>query len=96
MNSPASQIDLFAREANRAASRAHAIMEGLRRTGRTRKVSAAPDDGLAEFIQLERTMPGTYYWIAVDGSEVRAGASFADAAELQPGFVAAMARAGAN
>ena len=48
-----------------------------------------------EFVRLERrTSPG-WYWIARDGGQVRVGCNFAAAEQLQQGFIAIMARAGA-
>jgi hypothetical protein len=46
-------------------------------------------------IVLRKLMaPGEFYFVARDGSSIFAGSTLADAEPLQPGFVAAMARAG--
>jgi len=37
---------------------------------------------------------GGFYWVADDGFRILRGGSFADAEDLQPNFVEAMARAG--
>jgi hypothetical protein len=39
-------------------------------------------------------MPGHFYWIPRDGSEIRAGINFAEAESLQAGFVDAIERVG--
>jgi hypothetical protein len=91
-----SEIDRHARDANRGFARAAALSRGLIMTGRARRAAAAAaDDGLSEFTRLERRTAAGSYWVHRDGSEVRAGISFAAADPLQPGFVDAMARAGA-
>jgi hypothetical protein len=77
--------------------RAGAIVRGLLRSGRAspRRLSDTAAGG-GEFIRLERRAAhGATYWVARDGSEIRAGLSFALAESMQPGFLEAMSRAGA-
>jgi hypothetical protein len=93
----ATEFDRHAVAANAADNRARAIARGLLVTGRARRPTAAREDGLAEFMRLERrTAPGASYWVRRDGGEIRSGVSFATAERLQPGFIAAMERAGAS
>jgi hypothetical protein len=68
----------------------------LLRTGRARPRRLAETiDKTAEFIRLEqRVAGGQFYWIACDGSEIRAGRGLVDAEPLQAGFVERMAVAG--
>jgi hypothetical protein len=76
--------------------RAGAIIRGLLRSGKAspRRLAETSDQG-AEFIRLERRAAhGASYWVARDGTEIRAGINFADAETLQPGFVEAMERTG--
>jgi hypothetical protein len=73
--------------------RAKHIARGLIKTRRaTRGVLPSAD---AEFARLPTVSGGEFYWLAVDGSQVRRGNSFVGSVELQRGFVDAMARAGA-
>jgi hypothetical protein len=77
--------------------RAGAIVRGLLRSGRAspRRLAETSDQG-AEFVRLERRAAhGATYWVRRDGSEIRAGLSFALAESMQPGFLEAMSRAGA-
>jgi hypothetical protein len=85
------EIDRHAEAGDRAATRARYITRGLLRSGRARNSQPLPE---GEFFRLERRSAPGFYWIAKTGIEIRAGASFAQAEPLQPGFVAAMARAG--
>jgi hypothetical protein len=76
--------------------RAGAIIRGrLRcRKARPRRIGDT-GDVLAEFVRLERLgMPGHFYWIPRDGSEIRAGINIAEAEPLQAGFVDAIERVG--
>jgi hypothetical protein len=78
--------------------RAGAIVRGLLRSGRARprRLSDTAAAGAGEFIRLERRAAhGATYWVRRDGSEIRAGLSFAEAEPMQAGFLEAMARAGA-
>ena len=68
--------------------RATMISNGLIITGR-----AAGPKRMGGFIQLE-AWAGGYFWVAYDGTRLLRGERLADADELQPGFVDAMARAG--
>jgi hypothetical protein len=41
-----------------------------------------------------RSTTGGFYWVDFNGAGVRRGAAITDTEQLQPGFVAAMERAG--
>jgi hypothetical protein len=91
------EIDRPAAEHLAGTTRAGAVVRGLLRTGkaRPRRLADTGDDA-AEFIRLERRAAhGASFWVARDGSEVRAGINFAEAEPMQPGFLYAMERAGA-
>jgi hypothetical protein len=77
--------------------RAGAVVRGLLRTGRARpRRLADTGDDATEFIRLaRRAAHGACFWVARNGSEIRAGINFADAEPLQIGFVEKMAEAGA-
>ena len=70
--------------------RAWAVAAGLVRTGR-----AATYEALESFIRAEGA-GAIRYWISDDGARLLRGRALADADELQPGFIDAMARAGAS
>jgi hypothetical protein len=90
------EIDRTAAEHLAGTARAGAIVRGLLRTGKARpRRLCDTGDQVAKFIRLERRAAhGACYWVAVDGSEIRAGSNFAEAEALQPGFLYAMERAG--
>jgi hypothetical protein len=67
--------------------RAQAIAAGLIRTGRAAKSRAA-----AGFIRADGG--DATYWVSDDGARLLRGDAVDTADELQPGFAAAMARAG--
>jgi len=69
-------------------SRAAAISKALIRTGR-----AANPKRMHGFVYLE-ARAGGFYWIADNGFRILRGDSLADAEDLQPTFVEAMARSG--
>lgn len=70
--------------------RAWAVAAGLVRTGR-----AATYEPVNSFIRADGV--GTArYWISDDGSRILRGRTLSGAAELQRGFVNAMARAGVD
>jgi hypothetical protein len=77
--------------------RAGAIVRGLLRSGRARPRRLSDTAaGAGEFIRLERRAAhGATYWVRRDGSEIRAGLSFAEAEPMQAGFLMAMERVGA-
>lgn len=70
--------------------RAWAIAEGLIRTGRAERSKETE-----KFIRVDG-IKGACYWVAFDGNTILRGRSVTIADELQPGFVDAMARAGAG
>jgi hypothetical protein len=72
--------------------RAKSIARGLVVSGRATRRFGASDGG--EFVRLTRRAGGNY-WLAVDGAGLLSGDTIVDAQPLQPGFVAAMERAGA-
>jgi hypothetical protein len=79
-------------------ARAAAIVRGLRITGRTGDLRSAPnavdgDDDRERWLTLP-ARSGQFYFLRPDGAELRRGTDFADAVELQTGFVAAMERVG--
>jgi len=69
-------------------NRAYAISKALVRSGR-----AAYPMRTEGYTVLE-ARSGGFYWVADDGFRILRGGSFADAEDLQPNFVEAMARAG--
>jgi hypothetical protein len=73
--------------------RARSVVKGLIATGRAERVKEVA----AEDMILLRRLAATdqFYWVAQDG-DIRSGANLVEAEPLQPGFVAAMARAGAR
>lgn len=71
--------------------RATAVAEGLVRTGR----AVLPHETAHGFITLSGSAWGRY-WISYDGTRLLRGVDFRTAEELQPGFIDAMERAGAN
>ena len=70
--------------------RAEAIAYGLVRTGRA--ANAQPENG---FIRL-KAKGGGFYWVSFVGFRLLRGEAFWDADELQPKFVEAMERSGAD
>lgn len=68
--------------------RAGAVVKGLLRTGRAKDPRAS--DGYVRVACQQ----GGFYWVSLDGARALRGEDFVSAAELQPGFVAAMERAG--
>ena len=73
----------------RPTNSANAIVTGLIRTGRARNRS----ERLGDLIRLERSAGG-FYWLDINGSELRQGPMLLGAEPLQPKFVAAMRTAG--
>jgi hypothetical protein len=75
-------------------SRALAVIRGLRRTGRAPNVVGAVslvDD--ERLITLER-LDGGFYFVSIDGLELRRGGDVVSAETIQNGFADAMARLG--
>ena len=68
---------------------AAAIVTGLIRTGRARNRS----ERLGDLIRLERCAGG-YYWLDINGTELRQGPMLLGAEPLQESFVAAMLASG--
>ena len=73
------------RSAMRLTHTANAVALGLIRTGRARNRS----ERLGDLIRLERCAGG-YYWLDINGGELRQGPMLLGAEPLQPKFVAAM------
>jgi len=73
----------------RPTNAANAIAAGLVRSGRARNRS----ERVGDMIRIER-YAGGYYWLDLNGGELRQGTSLLDAEPLQPSFVAAMMKAG--
>jgi hypothetical protein len=69
--------------------RALAIAEGLVRTGR-----ATASEQEESYIRLPGAKGG-YYWVTYSGDRLLRGSELLYAEDLQPGFLAAMERAGA-
>ncbi len=94
---PPASLDLPAAAHMADTARAGAVVRGLLRTGRARpRRLADTGDDATEFIRIERRAAhGACFWVARDGSDIRAGVNFADAEALQPGFLEAMERVGA-
>jgi hypothetical protein len=69
--------------------RAGAIVRGLVRTERAAK-GVVSDQGM---LRLE-CLSGGYYWVSLDGSDIRRGSALAAADELQAKFQDSMERAG--
>jgi hypothetical protein len=77
-----------------ASPRALSIARGLLRTKRA-SISEGAEETASRFLRL-RAVLGAFYWISFDGRRVLRGKKPDDAEELQPGFVDAMVRAGAD
>jgi hypothetical protein len=77
-------------------SRAIAVVRGLRRSGRTPQsvgaMSLVDDDRL---VTIERTAGG-YFFISIDGAELRRGPDLASSDVIQNGFTNAMVRLGGD
>ena len=69
--------------------RAAAVARGLVRTGRATK-GIGSDQGMLRL----QCLSGDFYWISIDGSDVRRGSTLREADELQAKFTDAMERAG--
>jgi hypothetical protein len=77
-------------------SRALAVIRGLRRTARAPNVVGSVslvDDH--RWVTVDR-VAGGFFFVSIEGAELRRGDDLADADLLQAGFVDAMARVGAK
>ena len=79
--------------------RSRAIITGLIKSGRARRVSEGQGHRLVDargFVTLLKLAPGGgIYRVHRDGNVVLSGPDIVDVAPLQPGFIDAMARLGA-
>jgi len=78
--------------------RSRAIIAGLIKSGRARRVSEGQGHRLVDargFVTLVKLVPaGGIYRVHRDGNMVLSGPDIVDVAPLQPGFIEAMARLG--
>jgi hypothetical protein len=75
--------------------RAIAIARGLRRSGRVGDLRAAFSGDGDDDVERWLTIPacgGRFYFLRIDGGELRKGEDFISSDELSGGFTAAMAR----
>jgi len=82
----------------RLSPRAIAIARGLRRTGRIADLRAALSgaSGREDRWLVLPARRDEFYFLRVDGGELRRGEDFIASEPLQPGFVGAMIRVGSN